>query len=201
MSNSGNDYRVSRPGRDVECTGRRFITQVSPVEERAGPVEIALVGTRYYHETAITGIHVGEIGENDEVIAVDAAVTAFVACALPAEVFPGAVERTRVDYTARLVHEHGAPDKPGFPGGEFLHDGPVARLEYQPFQRFVKGESVIVHTVVPAPEIRWQVFYRRLDISFRGFAGLGEFLFPNGSFQVQIAGQVEQVSLLFGHHD
>ena len=102
----GNDHRVSRPGRDIDRAGRRVISQVTPVEDRVGPVEIALVGPGHDYESAVAGIYIGEIGENDEVITVDAPVPAFVARALPSIGFPRAVERSRVDDSARLVHEH-----------------------------------------------------------------------------------------------
>ena len=96
---------------------------VGLVEVR-GAGEFALVRAGHDDQAAIAGVHVGQVEEADDVVAVDAAVADVVARRLWPKFFAGAVQGAEPKVVPG-VDAQTAGDETGFVSGQLFDDGQV----------------------------------------------------------------------------
>jgi len=119
---------------------------VGLVEVR-GPSEFALVRAGHYDRAGIAGVHVGQIEEADDVVAVDPTVGDVVTRGLWPKFFVGAVQGAEPKVVPG-VDAQTAGDETGFVSGQLFDDGPGGRVEGERFESLAKSKAVGVAAAV-----------------------------------------------------
>ena len=115
--------------------------------EARKPSEFALVRAGHDDQATIAGVHIGQLEEADNVIAVDPAVGDVVARPLWPKFFAGAVQGAEPKVVPG-VDAQTAGDETEFVSGQLFDNGPDGGVEGERFENLVKSKAVGVAAAV-----------------------------------------------------